>query len=682
MRWQDDSAMKSKMQLGLCSYQSLLIGSQRTDEPFENDGGLHIYDGKETRFGTELAEASGSSVLQTWCVPNVGMFVATKATAADVFIQKITNPDDRAAVGTRVFTEAGNNDILGRSFVDCGWHTLAAGDRHVLLYFQYGPTDLSKVWVSKEASDATAGASGTWTELFAAPATGIDHFHGGVYIKGKGLYVFTGDGVTDSFKSSICFAAEGADFIDLIDTPATWYAADHWSLADRSSWAALDSDFVVGAGDQVWRTVDLVTSDGRNAYYIQDSQAGSISLNKLDLYDTTDSAGGTLSVLKSNIQNVGWYGGTSKSGMVYLSTITYADNEFSDGNSDIWAIDPEDDSFALVKQTSPDQDPFTGWFGLQSPLFEYGGAMFGRWLQDKFNDVKAGEAVYPDSQLCGYVRKQKKSATNILAGIGSFESGDQTGWYTGTNNNVIAYDAGEVEILANDTVTGSISGATADVLSVDALTSGSWAGDNAVGLLRLKPDTVSGVFEENELLKVDAVENATINGIATLEVLPDPTGQLGGNVLRIVSLNRTPTPTGNFGPRPDLTSAQKAAIEGDYITYSCKLWVIEGARASDDFVNFKLYNWADNTLGSKTKSFRRDPSAETWNNAQWVDIHLTSIVPRGSSVHQYRFMPDDASDSGDYLLAFVTDFQIVKGSLPNRLIAQLSDVTSGFFIQE
>jgi hypothetical protein len=71
----------------------------------------------------------------------------------------------------------------------------------------------------------------------------------------------------------------------------------------------------------------------------------------------------------------------------------------------------------------------------------------------------------------------------------------------------------------------------------------------------------------------------------------------------------------------------------------------------------------------------------TWFNNQWVDIHLTSIVPIDSQVHQYRFVNDDTSLSGKYLLAYVTDFQIVKGAVPNNGIKQLALTGGGFFVQ-
>jgi hypothetical protein len=634
------------------------------------DGGLHVYDGRETRFGTQLAEIAGSSILQSWAVPNVGIFIATQSTGANVFIQKVTNPDDRDSIGVRVL-DAGL-DTLGRCFVDCGWHTLAAGDRHVLLYFEYGATGDMNVQVSKEATDATAGDSGTWSQLFIADAVGIDHFHGGTYVKGKGLYVFTGDGGSEAFAAAICFAAEGSAFISLIDDAETWYAADHWALGDRSVWPAQqDPDFVVGAGFQTWRTVDLVTADGRNAYWIPDHASGTsdiMNLNKLDLYDTTDSLGGTLSVLKTNLQNIGWYGGTSQSGLVYLSTATVPDTPNMNDSSDIWVIDPEDDSFALVKTTHADEDPLTTGFYLQTPLFEYGGAMFGRWLQDKFNPIKAGVPLYPDAQLCGRVDKQKKATVDILAEIGSFQSGDQTGWADSPSNDRIAFDAGTVEISIDDDIVGSISGATATVSAVD-LDSGAWDG-SGVGTISFDHDSVVGVFQENELIKVGAVENATVNGILTLEVIADPTGQLGGNVLRIVSLNQGGLPAFSAGPRPVLTTPMLEYIIGNYVTFSAKLWVDP---SSDDFVQLGLYNWSSSDVGAKTKLFRKT-SSKAYLTSSWVDIHLASIASRGSAspVNQYKFIIDDTDNGGKYLLAYVTDFQIVKGAVPNNEIERIS----------
>ena len=52
---------------------------------------------------------------------------------------------------------------------------------------------------------------------------------------------------------------------------------------------------------------------------------GSQRIYKVDLYDTNDSAAGTITLLKGDgILNYGWYGGVSKSGLIYLTTAPYS----------------------------------------------------------------------------------------------------------------------------------------------------------------------------------------------------------------------------------------------------------------------------------------------------------------------------------------------------------------------
>ncbi len=74
----------------------------------------------------------------------------------------------------------------------------------------------------------------------------------------------------------------------------------------------------------------------------------------------------------------------------------------------------------------------------------------------------------------------------------------------------LAFDAGgTTPIAVGDTVTGASSGASGVVMAV-GVTSGSWAGSNAAGVLYLK--TLSGTFSNDEAVQVGGSTRATANG--------------------------------------------------------------------------------------------------------------------------------------------------------------------------
>jgi len=97
---------------------------------------------------------------------------------------------------------------------------------------------------------------------------------------------------------------------------------------------------------------------------------------------------------------------------------------------------------------------------------------------------------------------------------------------------VVPFDAGQSEgpIKVGDTITGFTSAATGVVTGV-LVSSGSWAGDDAAGLLFIKAKT--GTFQNNEELRVGGVKWATSDTgtifagdahkkLVFLEELPDP----------------------------------------------------------------------------------------------------------------------------------------------------------------
>ncbi len=73
----------------------------------------------------------------------------------------------------------------------------------------------------------------------------------------------------------------------------------------------------------------------------------------------------------------------------------------------------------------------------------------------------------------------------------------------------LAFDAGTVEIKEDDVITGVTSGKTATVKSV-LLSSGSWAGDDAVGYLSISGNT--GTWTDGEKIQVGGNNRADVNG--------------------------------------------------------------------------------------------------------------------------------------------------------------------------
>ena len=73
----------------------------------------------------------------------------------------------------------------------------------------------------------------------------------------------------------------------------------------------------------------------------------------------------------------------------------------------------------------------------------------------------------------------------------------------------LAFDAGEVEILEGDTITGSSSGQTATVKKVTII-SGAYSTSNAVGYISVLSNT--GTWTDNEEIQVHGVKRALVNG--------------------------------------------------------------------------------------------------------------------------------------------------------------------------
>lgn len=87
---------------------------------------------------------------------------------------------------------------------------------------------------------------------------------------------------------------------------------------------------------------------------------------------------------------------------------------------------------------------------------------------------------------------------------------------TGYLDDVYAFGTGGTGIAVGDKITGGTSGATVVVRNVLPLSSGTWAGGNAVGVFVATRDQRTGTFTANEDLKVGGATRAVLtNGFPT-----------------------------------------------------------------------------------------------------------------------------------------------------------------------
>jgi hypothetical protein len=578
-----------------------------------------------------------------------------------------------------------NRPCRARSMVDCDRHILSSPydsygkvSRRVLLYFEDTNSANGAIWYSAEPDDARAGDAGTWHNLFGAHCAAIGHFHGGVYVQGKGLYVFTGDtgsSASHSEQASILFCSKD-DIHDLIETPALWYHTK-WQLGagDRAAWSGMIStNYILIGNTQDARTVDLVTADSKAGYYIPQRDAGANGncIIKVNFFDSSSYACGSISYLKANgIQNTGWYGGSSKSGLVYLSTMScWLTDGFQQNNNaycEIWCIDPETDKYNIVKQIlRQDYDPNRGiepndntGVGLAFGLPEYGGLLFGR-LEVAALSSEITDANHLMPAFAGRVIKQKQPSVNMLAANGSFQNGFN-GWIvngTTTYSNCLAFTSGTTRFLSGDIIAGA-GGATAVASESATLTSGSWNG-SGVGFVRVT--NVSGIFASGEAL-TSAHGAATLSGFNTCEVIDDPTGQIGGKVLRIVQKS-----TGLPGiPTiyPVLTAAQKQSLEGGYVTFSCKLY-IDSSTDNATTVDPQLV-----AIPNPGSSYWKRAKLRAFYENKWLTLEASTVACVGATSHLYRFFPDYSNLDNNYLLYCVTDFQLVNGAIRNDAIVRI-----------
>lgn len=93
-----------------------------------------------------------------------------------------------------------------------------------------------------------------------------------------------------------------------------------------------------------------------------------------------------------------------------------------------------------------------------------------------------------------------------------------SGWSTVAMNETLTFNTGTNEILVGDTITGVTSSATAVITHV-LITSGSWSGNDAAGLIYYNPSTLSGTFQ-SETIKVGSTNSAIITGAGTTTSFP------------------------------------------------------------------------------------------------------------------------------------------------------------------
>lgn len=130
---------------------------------------------------------------------------------------------------------------------------------------------------------------------------------------------------------------------------------------------------------------------------------------------------------------------------------------------------------------------------------------------------------------------------NVAATQAVMYESSASGWQAVAFGQELAFDAGSVMIDDGDTITGTVSGATANVARV-VLESGSWTGGNAAGRLILT--SVTGTFGATDNLNVGGVKYAESAG-ANTQIVQAPAGRFemvlgnfgGGAIFKIYGVD-------------------------------------------------------------------------------------------------------------------------------------------------
>jgi hypothetical protein len=699
--WQDDSAIASKVWQPLGMFRGKMICGETfsigttngTAPPVPN--GIILTDGINADAGAMPENCY--MFLNAWGIDDCGVLVTAQASGGTKSLQKSAN-------GKSAFTTCAGvtvNGSLGRSLVDCGRHTMDTGDgagnveRRVLLFFDYptgGAVGTARVYYSATPADADAGNNGTWTDLFSNTCPAIDHFHGSVYIKGKGLYAMTGD---QSAKCSILFCAE-ADIPSLITSPATWYT--RWALGTgaRSGWSTEQhTAYILTGGVQDSRSVDFITADGKYAYYICDALAsnltnpnGSNRIYKVDLFNTTESAAGTRTILKNTgILNEGWYGGASKSGLVYITTAPFSSAtgwiQDCDGIAEIYCIDPETDAVSLVKRIPAASNPLfieQEYLGLSSPLMEFGGSMVAS-MSMAFTSRNADTgALWMDKPIvCGYVKKQKQQQTNIITTTDLASALVVNGW---SIYNRIAYQTGSVAVVENDILEGQTSLVQCKITGVVAApTTGSWVGGDATGAFNVLhtdgAQYLTGDFVEGEVLSKVVGETRTpvavVKGFQLRNYVTGasiPAGISATKALRVRCIAKGDV--GSTGALLNLGAAQNNQLKGKFTTITYKLWISQntattGTTRLDPIILFQArpYEW----------TMRRKASQGTMLKGQWLTISGTTFTDDAPAAQAYYIYPNYGPDSQNDIEVYLAEVELHATSIANREIINMPTST-------
>jgi hypothetical protein len=679
--WLDNDTLLSRFSTPAAVYNNLLVGGYTAGNGI-NSSSLIIWNGNSYTYGAKT-DHFGNGWEMIWPVNDVGLFATTIDGSVRYLLKSNNGVNDFNVVATGMNPVSA--ETLGRCLIDCGRQNINGSQKHLLLYVEYSANP--RIWYSADSVDANAG--NFWTDLFGAPCPAISHFNGGIYVPNKGLYLFTGD---SNSESSILFCSEAdvgnsANNHGLITDPNTWFA--RWALGagTRSNWPAnYKSAYITGGNGPQWRTVDLVTADNKYAYWIPDNTPGQTgnSIYKIDFYNTTDSAGGTVTVLKSGgIPGHGWYGCISKDAIVYLSTIVYG-NSTADGlepgndqYARIYAIDTLTDEILEAKKIARgDYNPALGlypspnsWFGFSKPLVEYGGGIWGL-IRAINSDKDANGVSYVQSPACcGRALRAQLPAQQInIITNPNFAIGPSglDGWQFAIYQ--FTFDRGKSAIPVGATVTGGNSGASAIVASV-TVSSGDWADANATGYINLTSSSGDFDFADNEELYVGAADFGRLQGGVTFQVIDDPTGG-SGKVLKCrfkcSGLTSSYDGPAVMWPSSRLTTLNKNALCGNFETMSCKFY-IKGDESSTDLAT-QLFIYPNVNVNYAYEITVAQNMAENYATQKntWQFISISEYVPFGSTTFYHRFYPHSYKTDGKSGCVYVKDLQLVASALPNE----------------
>jgi hypothetical protein len=298
----------------------------------------------------------------TWTPDDTGL-----VTDVRTILHFVDDPTNNAAESIPVI-EGGDKGGLPGIFIDCGVIT-GLSSKQTLLWIATDDTETSylpQIWYNHPADNTT------WTQIFAADANAIKHWHGGQVIRDVNgvsgshvLLVYTGDVGADI---SILYCDDIADFVN---NGATWKTNWGLDLADAARTAyfntAAGAAFTVGHSEQRFRGIlAAVDTDERYAYYIPDSPSEStVNCQKIDLVNKT-----TTALTNLNIPGAGHMAVTLSNGAMLLEAFSTASSGTYLGTSDkylrLYCVDETRNGLKLIwaRERGDSDDPRDGsqWF--------------------------------------------------------------------------------------------------------------------------------------------------------------------------------------------------------------------------------------------------------------------------------------------------------------------------------